>query len=287
MGRRTCHPREAIRDDRYHERGYDTSTGAFVRTTATIATAARSDAIADNSQVTGLHETATNYVSLAPTSNDLKRDDTTTTITGISPASIVWQQPFTVSYQVAHTAGAANPQSPAMSWMNLGTDIKLFARVPGTTGWTPVPMDSCTGLDGSGSGSLTASQLPWRLFGSNMSVDLSLQYLGDANYNASQSSASTGALTVSPGSLTVTLTLTDIQPDPNSGGPVTPPAGYDSTYGDQLEIDVAVSVNSPGGGTFLGQILALRDVSHRGHPPGEARLQQPHLPHQHAAGGLA
>ena len=115
-------------------------------------------------------------------------------------------------------------------------------------------MDSCTGLDGSGSGSLTASQLPWRLFGSNMSVDLSVQYLGDANYNASQSSASTGALTVGPGSLTVTLTVTDIQPDPNSGGPVTPPTGYDSTYGDQLEIDVSVSVNSPGGGTFLGQI---------------------------------
>ena len=65
---------------------YDTSTGAFTRTTATIAAAARSDAIADNGQVTGLHETTTSYVSLAPTSNDLQRDDTTTTITGVSPA---------------------------------------------------------------------------------------------------------------------------------------------------------------------------------------------------------
>jgi hypothetical protein len=219
--------------------GFDLPSGSYWKKMATIAATGRSDG-ATNASV--LVETQTNYIQLAPTSNDAQRDNTTTTITGVTPSPIVWGQSTTVSYNVAHSAGVANPQG----------NVLIFASTA-SGGPVQIPIDSTTALDSSGNGTAIVSRFPKTMPDNSGNVIFTLvaQYMGDVNYNASQSASSGTTLTIGQASLSATTTLT------NDSAYNPPPDGFDATYGDTLEIDVAVqnaSGSPPALGEFIGQI---------------------------------
>jgi hypothetical protein len=223
--------------------GFDLPSGSYWKKMATIAATSRSDA-ATNASV--LIETQTSYIQLAPTSNDAQRDNTTTAITGVSPSPIVWGQSTTVSYHVAHSQGVANPQG----------NVLIFASTA-DSGPVQIPIDSTTALDSSGNGTAIVSRFPKTMPDNSGNVVFTLvaQYMGDTNYNASQSASSGTTLTVGRAALSASTTLTNLSV--GYGNTPSPPDGYDATYGDTLEIDVAVlnsSGSPPALGEFTGQI---------------------------------